>query len=176
MSEQIHEAPEGAFGGAVVIHADTALEHAWLQAMVRVFRVFQAKQADYGPGNISAAGEHGVALRANDKVQRLLTLTRADAGASRVAEALADTWVDLADYGVIGLLVHEGAWPKPQPKTYPAWHSEDSPTEGDPRECSECANLKLAIRALMEKLDKAVPPSPYREADPPPSPYREFPS
>jgi len=30
-------------------------------------------------------------------------------------EAVEDTWIDLADYGIIALLVRRGKWPKSDP-------------------------------------------------------------
>lgn len=86
------------------------LERAWLQAVDQVFKVFCEKQQDYGPENIGRMGEAGVAVRAFDKCARLKTLLGA---AERPAnESIEDSWIDLADYGLIGMMVRDGAWPK----------------------------------------------------------------
>jgi hypothetical protein len=66
------------------------------------------KNRDYGPGNISAFGEKGVIVRLNDKVERLKTLVWGDKHPEH--EKVSDTWLDIANYGVIGLLCHRGEW------------------------------------------------------------------
>jgi hypothetical protein len=66
------------------------------------------KNKDYGPGNISAFGEKGVIVRLNDKVERLKTLVWGDKHPEH--EKVSDTWLDIANYGVIGLLCHRGLW------------------------------------------------------------------
>lgn len=66
------------------------------------------KNRDYGPGNISAFGEKGVIVRLNDKVERLKTLVWGDKHPEH--EKVSDTWLDIANYGVIGLLCHRGDW------------------------------------------------------------------
>ena len=90
-----------------------ALEEAFEARQKTAKAVFVAKQADYGPENIARGGEYGVALRAQDKVARLLNLL-AD-GKAPMNEAVKDAWMDLANYGIIGWMVHEGAWPTPSP-------------------------------------------------------------
>lgn len=91
------------------------IEREWLRAMQEVYGVFVEKQSDYGPTNIGTGGEQGVALRSGDKVSRLFELlgigTRGEA-AEASNEPRRDAWVDMADYGVIGMLVHDGKWPK----------------------------------------------------------------
>ena len=79
------------------------------------FRVFcdcaillDTKNRDYGPGNISAFGEKGVIVRLNDKVERLKTLVWGEGSPEH--EKVSDTWMDIANYGVIGLMCHTGAW------------------------------------------------------------------
>jgi len=94
---------------------------AWKKEAKRVFELFKTKQNDYGPQNIAQMGELGVATRANDKVQRLLTLLSGDEGTKRYHETIEDSWMDLADYGIIGLLVHTGQWPPVEaPRRHPA--------------------------------------------------------
>lgn len=70
-----------------------------------------SKQRDYGPGNIAAFGEFGVVVRASDKINRLANLLRS--GKEPEHEKLEDTWIDLANYGLIGLLVRRGWWGLP---------------------------------------------------------------
>ena len=70
--------------------------------------LLDTKNRDYGPGNISAFGERGVIVRLNDKVERLKTLVWG--GKSPEHEKVTDTWLDIANYGIIGLMCHRGDW------------------------------------------------------------------
>jgi hypothetical protein len=70
--------------------------------------LLDSKQRDYGSGNISSFGEKGVIVRMNDKVERLKTLVWQDRAPSH--EKVSDTWLDITNYGVIGLLCHRGEW------------------------------------------------------------------
>jgi hypothetical protein len=69
------------------------------------------KQHDYGPGNILDFGEYGVLVRANDKMARLKNLLKS--GEAPANEAIDDTWGDLANYGIIALMVRRGLWGLP---------------------------------------------------------------
>ena len=101
---------------------DVELEQAWLKAAQEVFDLFCVKQRSYGPQNIADLGEIGVASRLNDKVKRLLNIyengglstlsTRCPhCGEVLAEETLLDTWMDIADYGIIGMIVLSGQWP-----------------------------------------------------------------
>ena len=87
-----------------------------LVAKLAEARVLIEKQAAYGPYNI-ARPPHGItpevalAVRINDKVQRLGTLLTADDAAPAGSESRLDSWGDIANYGTIGTLVEEGRWP-----------------------------------------------------------------
>jgi hypothetical protein len=72
--------------------------------------IFDKKQQDYGSGNISnnPMPEFGVAIRANDKIQRIMHLL-AKKG-TPINEAREDSWMDLANYALIGYLVAKGLW------------------------------------------------------------------
>jgi len=94
------------------------IERSWLRAMQEVYGVFCEKQQDYGPTNIATGGEQGVALRSGDKVSRLFELLgigMREEGVEASNEPRRDAWVDMADYGIIGMLVHDGTWPKMYP-------------------------------------------------------------
>lgn len=71
-----------------------------------------AKHSDYGPGNIDALGERGIFVRVWDKVNRLKRLVWEDRRV-HVEETVEDTWTDLANYGVIALMVKRGWWGLP---------------------------------------------------------------
>jgi hypothetical protein len=66
------------------------------------------KNRDYGTGNISSFGEKGVLVRSNDKIERLKTLLWGDK--HPVHEKVEDSWMDLCNYGCIGLMCHRGDW------------------------------------------------------------------
>ena len=94
------------------------IEQAWLRKAQEVFEVFCKKQADYGPNNIAVAGEQGITLRLGDKLSRLFELlgltSRKNIGDAK-NEPIRDTWVDFADYGIMGMIVHDGDWPLVDP-------------------------------------------------------------
>lgn len=97
------------------------LEQAWLRKAKEVFELFCEKQQGYGPNNIAVGGEQGVTLRLGDKVSRqfeLLDLTKrvVDKAVALKVEPIRDTWLDQADYGIIGLIVHDGEWPSVRPE------------------------------------------------------------
>ena len=95
---------------------DLELEVAMADIFRRVFELWKTKQHDYGPGNISMAGEVGVAVRANDKLQRLMHLN----GDEAHHEPIIDAWLDLCDYGAIGAALHLGYWPQEDSTPEPA--------------------------------------------------------
>lgn len=71
-----------------------------------------AKQRDYGPGNIAEFGELGVLVRSADKYNRLKNLLYANPSEPS-NEALDDTWLDMANYGLIALMVRRRIWGLP---------------------------------------------------------------
>lgn len=70
--------------------------------------LLDSKQRDYGSANISAFGEKGIIVRMNDKVERLKTLVWKDKSPEH--EKVSDTWLDISNYGIIGLLCHRKEW------------------------------------------------------------------
>ena len=80
-------------------------------------KLFSKKQHDYGPGNISMGGNKdlamiGLAVRMNDKVQRLLNILYNNKGETAVEETLKDTLQDLSVYGIIGQILNNDKWGK----------------------------------------------------------------
>ena len=75
-------------------------------------KLFDDKQQDYGSDNISASGEIGIAVRLQDKVARMRhILLKALRGDNKVNnESLADTYKDVANYGLIGWILNKGKW------------------------------------------------------------------
>jgi hypothetical protein len=67
------------------------------------------KQHDYGHGNILAFGEFGVLVRASDKFERLKNLQ----GKEAKNEAIDDTWMDVAGYAILALMLRRGVFTLP---------------------------------------------------------------
>jgi hypothetical protein len=70
------------------------------------------KHQDYGPKNIASApggALNGLRVRIHDKLARINHLT--ESGKDPQNESLKDSFVDLANYALIGLLVLDGDWP-----------------------------------------------------------------
>lgn len=72
-----------------------------------------SKNSDYGPKNISESPGgpiNGLTVRLYDKVARLSNLT--ETGSAPKHESIRDTFLDIANYAIIGLLVLDGKWEK----------------------------------------------------------------
>ena len=72
-------------------------------------RVLAQKNADYGTKNISETGVIGVGVRLLDKVNRILNVARRGYG-TVADEGLRDTFLDVANYGLIGMMLIDGTW------------------------------------------------------------------
>ena len=94
---------------AAELGIETEMGKAALIEALHNIQLFDRKQHDYGPHNISLWGELGLAVRCTDKVMRLRNLL--DVARSPKNESLLDSWADLANYGIIGQLVNKGIWP-----------------------------------------------------------------
>lgn len=85
---------------------------------VRTYFAVQAellvrKHRDYGPTNISRApggAINGLRVRIHDKTARINHLI--DSGKEPDNESLRDSFMDLANYAVIALMVLDGEWPR----------------------------------------------------------------
>lgn len=70
----------------------------------------ERKDLDYSPQNINIYGEVGVAVRVGDKAMRLKSLL-VDKREQRVSdESIEDTWFDLANYGLIAVMLKHDWW------------------------------------------------------------------
>lgn len=87
---------------------ETELGKKCFHALCEAAILLDRKNKDYGPGNISAFGEKGVIVRLNDKIERLKTLVWNNRSPEH--EKVSDTWLDVTNYGIIGLLCHRGEW------------------------------------------------------------------
>jgi len=72
--------------------------------------LFDKKNNDYGPRNISEFGERGVYVRMWDKISRLKRLVWDNVEAQVKDESVEDTWMDSAVYSIIGLMNRRGMW------------------------------------------------------------------
>jgi hypothetical protein len=76
-----------------------------------LFDLLLRKHEDYGPKNISASPGgplNGLNVRLYDKVARLENLMAN--GKTPKNESVRDTFLDIANYAIIGLLVIDGKW------------------------------------------------------------------
>ena len=87
-----------------------------------MYRMFAAKDMDYGLQNISLGGDltkendkkfslTGLAIRLTDKISRLRNLL-ANGRNFVKDEGMEDTFIDIANYGIIGMLVGRNKWKK----------------------------------------------------------------
>jgi hypothetical protein len=67
------------------------------------------KQQDYGSRNISKFLTYGVAVRLNDKVERINNLVAKKRKPRN--ESLEDSFRDASNYGIIGVMCLKGEWP-----------------------------------------------------------------
>jgi hypothetical protein len=76
------------------------------------FQVLVKKQLDYGPKNISLSPGgplNGLRVRMHDKLSRINHLI--DSGATPENESLRDSFLDLANYSIIAMMVLDDVWP-----------------------------------------------------------------
>ena len=87
-----------------------------------MYQMFAAKHMDYGLNNIALGGDltndddkkfslTGLAIRLTDKISRLKNLLINGKNYVR-GEGMEDTFIDIANYGIIGLLVGRDKWKK----------------------------------------------------------------
>ena len=87
-----------------------------------MYEMFARKHMDYGLNNISLGGDlknpndkkfslTGLAIRLTDKISRLRNLLTNGKNYVK-GESMEDTFVDIANYGIIGMLVGRDKWKK----------------------------------------------------------------
>ena len=95
------------------VHLSTNFDATVLRYFDESAQLLLSKHNDYGPMNISNAPGgpiNGLRVRIHDKLARINHLT--DSGNEPEHEALRDSFIDLANYAIIGLLVLDGEWPE----------------------------------------------------------------
>jgi hypothetical protein len=94
---------------------------AFVNTVMKMYRVHLDKNADYSPANILGVGEIGLVTRLWDKMARLLNLVgfRMEIASSRFEaplkpknESIDDNLMDMAVYAIIGQLLRKGKWGK----------------------------------------------------------------
>lgn len=71
------------------------------------------RHKDYGPGNIANAYPDpltALVVRMGDKMERIKHILASE-GEAVYGERLRDSWLDLANYSLIGVMVQDGKWP-----------------------------------------------------------------
>jgi hypothetical protein len=89
---------------------DSFTSYVYLQTD-RLAELLVKKQRDYGPKNISHSPGgpiNGLRVRMFDKLARINNLY--ETGATPENESLRDSFMDLANYGIIALMVLDGQW------------------------------------------------------------------
>jgi len=84
----------------------TFLDEAFDQVSDELLLMFLKKHRDYGKGNILANQELGISMRVSEKVERLKHLLMTQQ--SPTNESIEETWIDIAVYGVIAVLLRRG--------------------------------------------------------------------
>ena len=90
----------------------TQFEHDVYQTFTELAELLISKHKDYGPTNVSKSPGgpiNGLRVRIHDKTARLNHLH--ETGATPENESFEDTFKDLANYALIGLMVLRGRWP-----------------------------------------------------------------
>ena len=83
-----------------------------VKAALECMKLFDDKQQDYGSANISMSGELGVACRLQDKASRIRhILIKQLKGDTKINyESLEDAYIDVANIGMIGMLLSRNLW------------------------------------------------------------------
>ena len=90
---------------------NTAFEQALANTNGELLELLISKHKDYGPKNISDSPGgplNGLRVRMHDKLARINNLI--DKGVDPQHESLEDSFKDMANYAIIGLLVLRGQW------------------------------------------------------------------
>ena len=94
---------------------------AFIETVMKMYRLHLSKNADYSPANVLATGEIGVIVRLWDKIARLMNLSgfKIEIKSSEFQkpilpkhESIEDTLIDAGNYSIIGMLLRKGKWGK----------------------------------------------------------------
>lgn len=90
---------------------EQAFEHALAEKFSEAEDLLVKKHKDYGPKNISESPGgplNGLRVRMHDKLARINHLY--DSGATPENESLRDSFIDMANYAIIALMILDGDW------------------------------------------------------------------
>jgi hypothetical protein len=99
------------------------LSNEFKKIQIEMYTMFAAKHMDYGLNNITLGGDilhndndkkfslTGLTIRLTDKISRLKNLLLNGKNFVQ-GEGMEDTFIDIANYGIIGLLVGRNKWKK----------------------------------------------------------------
>lgn len=82
------------------------------EVFAEAINILIGRHADYGPGNIANAYPDpltALIVRMGDKTERIKHLL--SKGGGTYGERMRDSWIDLANYALIGVMVQDGTWP-----------------------------------------------------------------
>jgi len=99
------------------------LAEAWKVTQQEQYELFAEKMMDYGLGNISLGTNleeaedinlslTGIWLRCSDKINRLKNMLKRKGHNYVQNEPMIDSFIDIANYGIIAMLVMRGKWKK----------------------------------------------------------------
>jgi len=86
------------------------LDEAFEIVCQKMLETFLKKHKDYGKGNILDMGELGIAFRISEKFNRIKHLLMS--GRKPENESIDDSWIDIAVYAVIAILLRRGWFEK----------------------------------------------------------------
>jgi len=86
------------------------LDEAFEMINKKTLETFLKKHKDYGKGNILDMGELGIAFRISEKFNRIKHLLMS--GNKPANESIEDSWIDIAVYAIIAVLLKRGWFQK----------------------------------------------------------------
>jgi hypothetical protein len=93
----------------------TSAGRVFLERMLENVVLFEGKQMDYGPRNISSFGTFGVVVRMNDKFERIKSLFNKGRRRRAVNESIRDSFRDISNYAMIAYMLEMREWPESEP-------------------------------------------------------------
>ena len=93
---------------------DKTFNQAAKNCSIKIANTIISKQTDYGQNNIlgcPVGAEMGLIVRLFDKLNRLANLYKQ--GKPPTNESLRDTWLDIAGYGMIGMMLNDNTFQLP---------------------------------------------------------------
>jgi len=131
---------------------DLETENHWIEKAREIFYLFCSKHQDYGPNNIAAMGVDGIVSMLKSKVERLDRLHTQKVDPNN--ETLRDTVLDIADYGIILLLVMDGQWPTVKEKTFEEAFDELTAAYSKLLDEARATVLKDRLENLMDSANQ----------------------